>query len=370
MPLRCGNTWQRSGSFRPFSTDIYNIDDKMKKTTLTILFLFLLSCRMMGQIDYLEPVKDYTKQKDELSGYYSNVFSLLNTGLDQTPYAQYAALPSFSPEYIVSAEARTGKYYLISNTLSQNSWQAERGSIKVNRKSVEITHALYQSLGELMRITTRQIQDLDGSTTGLDGTTYYFSATHKKGKVLTGKKWSPDRASLMGRLVQICESAYALSIGKEVSESLIAKDAQVLLKELRSREKEFPDECKQPKYAGIFPVGLWQSIEAGRELEAVPQFPDFTPESYAAEHVVYPAELLAKGVKGYALCQFTVNKEGDVVNAHILKHSHPEFMEEALRVVKSMPKGEPAMSEGSPVACNYVLYIPFRPGLAKAKPLS
>lgn len=228
----------------------------MKKTTTILLLLFLLSCRVMGQIDYLEPIKDYTKYKDELSGYYCNVFSLLNTGLTKQPYAQYTALPSFSPEYTVSTEVQGGKYYLVSNTLSQNSWQAERNQIKVNRKSVAISKALYQAFGELLQLTTGQIQDMDGSTTGLDGTTYYFSATNDKGKVMTGKKWSPDSATLMGRLVQICESAYALSTGKEVPESMIIKDTQTLLKDLRDRNKAFPDEYKQPKYSGIFPAGL------------------------------------------------------------------------------------------------------------------
>lgn len=175
----------------------------MKKTTTILLLLFLLSCRVMGQIDYLEPIKDYTKYKDELSGYYCNVFSLLNTGLTKQPYAQYTALPSFSPEYTVSTEVQGGKYYLVSNTLSQNSWQAERNQIKVNRKSVAISKALYQAFGELLQLTTGQIQDMDGSTTGLDGTTYYFSATNDKGKVMTGKKWSPDSATLMGRLLRI-----------------------------------------------------------------------------------------------------------------------------------------------------------------------
>ncbi|WP_455585123.1 energy transducer TonB [Bacteroides sp.] len=337
----------------------------MKKTTTTFLLLFLFSFRMMGQIDYLEPIKDYTKYKNELSGYYCNVFSLLNTGLSEQPRARYVALPSFSPEYTVSVETQGGKYYLVSNTLSQNSWQAEKNTVKVNRKSVEITKALYQPLVELLQMTTSQIQDMDGSTTGLDGTTYYFSATNDKGKVVTGKKWSPDSATLMGRLVQIWESVYALSIEKAIPENLIIKDAQALLKDLRNRNKEFPDEYKQPKYAGIFPAGLWQSIEADRELETIPLFPDFTPESYAAKHIAYPSALLAKAVKGYALCQFTIDRRGNVTNAHILKYSHPEFAEEALRVVKSMPKGTPAMSEDSPVACNYILYVPFRPVATK-----
>ena len=91
------------------------------KKTITTLLLLSLSLRMTGQIDYLEPIKDYSKYKSELSGYYSNVLSLLSTGLSKKPYACYAVIPSFSPEYTVSAETKNGKYYLISNTLSQNS---------------------------------------------------------------------------------------------------------------------------------------------------------------------------------------------------------------------------------------------------------
>ena len=88
-------------------------------------------------------------------------------------------------------------------------------------------------------------------------------------------------------------------------------------------------------------------------------------ETYATKHMTYPPSLLEKSIKGYALCQFTVSREGNVTNAHILQYSHPKFAEEALRIVKGMPKYLPAMSESRPVACNYVLYIPFRPSVAQ-----
>ena len=62
------------------------------KKTITTLLLLSLSLRMTGQIDYLEPIKDYSKYKSELSGYYSNVLSLLSTGLSKKPYACYAVI--------------------------------------------------------------------------------------------------------------------------------------------------------------------------------------------------------------------------------------------------------------------------------------
>ena len=79
----------------------------MKKIVFFILLL-TLSFRLTAQIDYLEPVKPFTTYTGELCEYYRNVFSLLNTGFQQQPYARFVAIPSFSPEYAMSVEIRVG----------------------------------------------------------------------------------------------------------------------------------------------------------------------------------------------------------------------------------------------------------------------
>lgn len=66
----------------------------MKKIVISLLLL-TLSFRLSAQIDYLEPVKPFTTYTGELGEYYRNVFSLLNTGFQQPPYARYVAIPSF-----------------------------------------------------------------------------------------------------------------------------------------------------------------------------------------------------------------------------------------------------------------------------------
>ena len=43
----------------------------------------------------------------------------------------------------------------------------------VDTKSVVISASLYQSLGAIFRLMTEQVQDLDGSTAGLDGIVYF-----------------------------------------------------------------------------------------------------------------------------------------------------------------------------------------------------
>ena len=92
-----------------------------------------------------------------------------------------------------------------------------------------------------------------------------------------------------------------------------------------------------------------------------------TPEEYIASEMVYPSGLLEKNVSGYALCEFTIDKEGVILRPHILRSTHPEFAEEALRIVKGMPKWSPALGGGKPADSNYTLYVPFRPQLYRNK---
>ena len=151
------------------------------------------SFRLAAQTDYLEPVRSFSTYKGELGEYYRSVFSLLNTGFQKQPYARFTAIPSFSPEYAMSVEKKNGRYFLISNTLSRTYWQAEKGTVKVETKSVAVSPSLYRSLGAIFHIATEQIQDLDGSSAGLDGVVYYFSSTNEKGKERMGRKWSPEK---------------------------------------------------------------------------------------------------------------------------------------------------------------------------------
>lgn len=340
----------------------------MKKRISTLFLLLVLALPTMAQFDYLEPVKGFSNDKGELGSYYRNVFSLLSKEFTPCPYARFSVLPSFAPEYAISIEARKGKEYLLSNTLSQSCWQAEKEKIKVITRTVAIGKPLYQSLGQLIQLVTSQIQDLDGSNSGFDGCTYYFAAADKAGKISMGKTWTPERETRMERLVQICESAYLLSVGKSISEAAIVHEAEALIKELRLRAKSYPDEYKQPHYAGIFVLGTQPSSNGVQTpIEQAPTFPATTPEAYATAHLTYPPTLLSKGVKGYVLCQFTLSKEGRVVNPRILTYSHREFADEALRLVKAMPQWNPATTEGKPVECSYTLYIPFRPQAYKKR---
>ena len=272
----------------------------MKKIVFTLLLL-TLSFRLVAQIDYLEPVRPFSTYKGELGEYYRNVFSLLNTGFQKQPYGRFVAIPSFSPEYAMSVEKKNGRYSLISNTLSRTYWQAEKGTVGVDTKSVVISASLYQSLGAIFRLVTEQIQDLDGSSTGLDGIVYYFFSTDAKGKEQMGRKWSPAKGTLMERLVLVCQSAYMLSKGENISEPTLAEEAAALLRTLQQRSNAEPDAYKKPMYVGIYQVGPRSKTLSGKDVEELAHFSDMSVEEYIAGQMIYPESLLEKNVSGYPL---------------------------------------------------------------------
>lgn len=331
------------------------------KKIVTSLLLLLFSISLVAQIDYLEPAKPLETYKGELGEYYRNVFTLLNKGLQPKPFARFVAIPSFSPEYSLSVEKRNGRCCLVSNTMSATYWQSEKDAVKVITKSVVISPALYQALGAIFRLVTNQIQDMDGSTRGMDGVVYYFSSTDAKGNIVMGRKWSSSKGPLMIRLMQISQSAYLLSQGGNISSKALTEEATALLNDLQARNKKAPDVNKRPVYAGNFSAGSQALTPSGRKIEEEPRFPCSRPEEYVANQIVYPKLLLAKNVQGHVVCEFIIDKEGLVLHSQIKNSTHPEFAEEVLRIVKDMPTWMPALIDDNPVDSKYVLYIPFRP---------
>lgn len=124
--------------------------------------------------------------------------------------------------------------------------------------------------------------------------------------------------------------------------------------------------------------------------EVLPEFPGGQGEmwSWISKNIKYPQEALDYGVEGRVYIQFVVEKNGSisnikpitgpggravVVTAYKAKNDTPEelkkegedkgrqaLQEEALRVVKAMPKWTPGRDKGKPVRTKFVLPVAFR----------
>ena len=96
-------------------------------------------------------------------------------------------------------------------------------------------------------------------------------------------------------------------------------------------------------------------------VEQMPQFPggDSKLMKYISENIKYPET--DECVDGQIIVQFVVTKTGEVGDVKIVRHLHPMFDKEAVRVVKSLPKFIPGRMNGVPVNVWYTLPVRFHP---------
>ena len=74
----------------------------------------------------------------------------------------------------------------------------------------------------------------------------------------------------------------------------------------------------------------------------------------------YPASALEKGIQGRVTLCFIVEKDGSITNIEVMRSPAEALSEEAIRLVKMMPKWEPGELKGEKVRVKYVLPVTFR----------
>lgn len=90
---------------------------------------------------------------------------------------------------------------------------------------------------------------------------------------------------------------------------------------------------------------------------------------FLANNLNYPAEALAAGIQGSVQISFLLDEDGNISSGRIIKSPGAELEDEALRLVRAMPKWTPAQKEGKPIAVWYTISILFDPEIEKL-PLS
>lgn len=76
--------------------------------------------------------------------------------------------------------------------------------------------------------------------------------------------------------------------------------------------------------------------------------------------IVYPQDAVDQKIEGKVVLQFTVNKLGEVKDVKVVRGVNEILDKEAVRVVESSPKWEPASQNGVPVSVNYTFPVIFR----------
>ena len=98
------------------------------------------------------------------------------------------------------------------------------------------------------------------------------------------------------------------------------------------------------------------------KVEVMPEFPggDQAMMDFVAKNVVYPQEARDKEISGRVMVGFIVEKDGSISDAKVVKGIGGGCDEEAVRVVKAMPKWKPGKEKGKPVRVSFMMPFAFK----------
>ena len=78
-------------------------------------------------------------------------------------------------------------------------------------------------------------------------------------------------------------------------------------------------------------------------VEQKPEFPGGDSElmKFISDNIVYPKEAVKKNIFGKVYLSFVIDEKGNTTQVEVIRGVHPLLDEEALRVVKMLPKWIP-----------------------------
>ena len=97
-------------------------------------------------------------------------------------------------------------------------------------------------------------------------------------------------------------------------------------------------------------------------VEEMPSFPGGEAKlmEFVGKNIKYPQIARETGIQGRVFVNFVVEPDGSVSNVSVLRGIGGGCDEEAMRVVKSMPKWKPGKQRGKAVRVQYMLPVNFR----------
>jgi len=101
--------------------------------------------------------------------------------------------------------------------------------------------------------------------------------------------------------------------------------------------------------------------EIFKVVESNPEFPggEANLYKYLADNLEYPYEARELNISGKVWVTFVVEKNGSITDVQVLRGIGGGCDEEAVRVVKAMPKWTPGKQRGIPVRVQFVLSVKF-----------
>ena len=81
---------------------------------------------------------------------------------------------------------------------------------------------------------------------------------------------------------------------------------------------------------------------------------------YLSKVINYPTIAVETGTQGKVYCEFVVNTDGSITDVKVVRGVDRSLDNEAMRVIKSMPKWKPGRMNGKTVRVRYTLPVVFK----------
>ena len=133
-------------------------------------------------------------------------------------------------------------------------------------------------------------------------------------------------------------------------QSLKAQETKTIQEKETSKQSEFSNEEETLPY-----------FKLGTVIDEQPEFPggEVARVAFISENVKYPEEARKEKLQGLVRVFFIVETDGSISDIKIARGAAPILDEEAMRVVKSMPKWKPGKHEGKEVRVQCCMPITF-----------
>ena len=160
---------------------------------------------------------------------------------------------------------------------------------------------------------------------------------------------------------------FSVSANGDIDSVSVARPVDALLDAEAIRIVKSLPKWAPGKQQGV-PVSVWYTVPINFQLaEDVditiqPSYPGGEPAltEYLKNNLKYPAKARKKGIEGNVEVSFTVETTGELTGISISKAIHPLLDEEALRIVKRMPKWIPGKNNNVPSTMKAALTVSFK----------
>ena len=104
-----------------------------------------------------------------------------------------------------------------------------------------------------------------------------------------------------------------------------------------------------------------ENNEVFATVEKQPEYPGGMAElmKFLSSNIQYPTACKKKGIQGKVVVQFVVDTDGSITDVQVIRKVDPRLDEEAIRVIKAMPKWIPGMNGGKNVRVRFTLPVNF-----------